>query len=133
MSDITKLAEGKDMLSKLVPISLGQGQGPKAVAGIKDGCERGTWVLLQNCHLAPSWMPTLENLVEKLNPEEIHPDFRLWLTACPSPAFPISVLQSGVKMTIEPPKGLKQAMMRSYLGFDPEFLTSSSKTHELKK
>merc|ERR1719335_615275 len=122
-----------DMLAKISPISLGQGQGPKAIAGINQGGKNGKWVLLQNCHLAPSFMQTLEGLVEKLDDNELNPDFRLWLTACPSPAFPISILQNGVKMTIEPPKGLKQAMMRSYLGFDPEFLTSSSKTHELKK
>jgi len=28
---------------------------------------------------------------------------------------------SGIKMTIEPPKGLKQALLRAYLGFDEEW------------
>merc|ERR1740138_251896 len=121
MADIQKLAEGLDMLAKINPISLGQGQGPKAIAGINEGGENGKWVLLQNCHLAPSFMATLEGLVEKLDPNELNKDFRLWLTACPSPQFPISILQMGVKMTIEPPKGLKQAMLRSYLGIDEQW------------
>merc|ERR550537_73482 len=78
-------------------------------------------------------MGTMENLVEKLNPDELHADFRLWLTACPSPAFPISILQNGVKMTIEPPKGLKQALMRAYLSIDEEFYEACSKPMEFKK
>jgi len=135
MADIQKLAEGMDMLAKINPISLGQGQGPKAIAGINEGGKSGKWVLLQNCHLAPSFMQTLEGLVEKLDANELNPDFRLWLTACPSPQFPISILQNGIKMTIEPPKGLKQAMMRSYLGIEPEFFLpeNTSKPQELKK
>jgi len=133
MADIQKLAESLDMLAKINPISLGQGQGPKAIAGIKDGGKAGKWVLLQNCHLAPSFMATLENLVEKLDPDGMNPDFRLWLTACPSPAFPISILQLGVKMTIEPPKGLKMALTRAYLGIEEEWFESCSKPYEFKK
>merc|ERR1719382_222200 len=135
MADIQKLAEGLDMLAKINPISLGQGQGPKAVAGIKDGASSGKWVLLQNCHLAPSFMGTLEGIVEKFADQvaDMNADFRLWLTACPSPAFPISILQMGVKMTIEPPKGLKQALMRAYLAFDEEWYESCSKPFEFKK
>jgi len=135
MNDIQKLAEGFDMLAKINPISLGQGQGPKAIAGIIDGSKTGKWVLLQNCHLAPSFMPKLETIVEKFieTVDEMNPDFRLWLTACPSPAFPISILQMGVKMTIEPPKGLKQALVRSFLGIEEEWFEGCTKPFEFKK
>merc|ERR550537_1109799 len=78
-------------------------------------------------------MGTMENLVEKLNPDELHADFRLWLTACPSPAFPISILQNGVKMTIEPPKGLKQALLGAYLNMDEEWFESCKKPAAFKK
>ena len=40
-------------------ISLGQGQGPKAQDLVKNGELKGTWILLQNCHLAASWMSDL--------------------------------------------------------------------------
>ena len=38
---------------------------------MKSSMERGKWVFFQNCHLAPSFMPSLERLVEHINPEKV--------------------------------------------------------------
>lgn len=64
MEELHRFSEEMRFSKKLESISLGQGQGQRAENMIRDGMERGTWVLLQNCHLAVSWMPVLERLVE---------------------------------------------------------------------
>ena len=88
---------------------------------------QGNWVFLANCHLSLSWMPQLDKLVERLQIEEPHPEFRLWLSSSPHPEFPISILQAGIKMTTEPPKGLKANMKRLYNLITDQQFTRCSK------
>jgi len=132
-AELYRFADEMRFGKKLHAISLGQGQGPIAEKLMAEAMERGTWILLQNCHLATSWMPSLDRIVQNIRPEAVHRDFRLWLTSMPTNKFPVSVLQNGVKMTNEPPKGLKANITRSYLGFDDQFLNESKKPAEWKK
>ncbi|XP_043393066.1 dynein axonemal heavy chain 2 isoform X2 [Chelonia mydas] len=121
-SSLLQLAEQSGMAQRFHALSLGQGQAPIATHMIQEGVRDGNWVFLANCHLSLSWMPQLDKLVEQLQVEEPHPAFRLWLSSSPHPDFPISILQAGIKMTTEPPTGLKANMKRLYqLVTEPQF------------
>ncbi|KAI8923518.1 dynein heavy chain and region D6 of dynein motor-domain-containing protein [Entophlyctis helioformis] len=111
-SSLFQLAQKKNMGDRFNHLSLGQGQAPKATRMIQDGLREGNWVFLANCHLSISWMPTLDKIIETIPGENPHPDFRLWLSSSPHPNFPISILQVGLKMTTEPPKGLRANLTR---------------------
>ena len=97
ISDVIAFADKLGMLKRIESISLGQAQGPKAMKLIEDAQGSGGWVLLSNCHLTESWMPTFE-----ANPDNM-----------PSKSFPVQV-QHGVQMTNEPPSGLRANLLRTY-------------------
>ena len=135
MSSLLSFADG--LKTPVSSISLGQGQGPKAEKMIKDAQSSGEWVVLQNCHLAVSWMSSLEEICENVTMENTNPNFRLWLTSYPSEHFPVSILQNSVKMTNEPPKGLRANLLQTYSSnplSDPAFFEGcGERSPEFKK
>ncbi|KAJ1478477.1 dynein heavy chain and region D6 of dynein motor-domain-containing protein [Baffinella frigidus] len=129
-ASLFKLADEKGFGETMKIVSLGQGQGPIAAKYVDDAYKEGGWVVLQNCHVYGSWMVSLERLCEEFKVETAHKNFRLWLTSYPSPVFPVSILQNGIKMTNEPAKGIRLNVKGSLLA-DPignqEFFSSCAK------
>ena len=125
----------KNMNITMRNISLGQGQGEIAKRAIMESIKTGEWVCLENCHLARSWMPKFEEILEEVNDKEaeINDNYRLWLTSMPSNTFPASILQSGVKITNEPPKGIRASLKGTYLNIKEDDFKDSSLPTELKK
>ncbi|KAM9425745.1 dynein axonemal heavy chain 2 [Pholidichthys leucotaenia] len=120
--ELRQLAEDSGMSKNFHALSLGQGQALIANRMIEEGIKNGNWVFLANCHLSLSWMPELDKLIKDLQVHKPHPNFRLWLSSSPHPEFPITILQAGIKMMIEPPKGVKANMKRLYqLMPEPQF------------
>merc|ERR1719405_372042 len=132
VADVILFADKLGMGKRFESISLGQGQGPKATKLIENAQGTGGWVLLSNCHLMESWMSSLEAIVENLNPEQMSNNFRLWLTSMPAKSFPVQVLQNGVKMTNEPPTGLRANLLRSYSMIADSLWQESSKPEIFK-
>lgn len=60
-------------------------------------------------------MPRLEKEVLDINENanSINSEFRLFLTSMPCDYFPVPVLQNGIKITNEPPKGIKSNIIGS--------------------
>ena len=121
-------SKGKRINENLKIISLGQGQGPKAEILMEQSRKTGDWVCLQNCHLAVSWLGNLEAILEETNndPDNIDSDYRLWLTSKPSDKFPVPVLQNGIKITNEPPKGMRANVLRTFTDMTEEDYTNAS-------
>jgi dynein heavy chain len=135
-ASLFKLAVEKGFGETMKTVSLGQGQGPRAAQYVAEAYNEGGWVVLQNCHVYGSWMTSLERICEEFKPETAHKNFRLWLTSYPSPVFPVSVLQNGIKMTNEPAKGIRMNVKGSFLA-DPlaneDFFADCKKPKKWKK
>eukprot|EP00747_Dinoflagellata_sp_TGD_P112722 gnl/TRDRNA2_/TRDRNA2_171542_c1_seq9.p1 gnl/TRDRNA2_/TRDRNA2_171542_c1~~gnl/TRDRNA2_/TRDRNA2_171542_c1_seq9.p1 ORF type:complete len:647 (+),score=122.52 gnl/TRDRNA2_/TRDRNA2_171542_c1_seq9:121-2061(+) len=127
VADMLAFAEEMNMIKALESISLGQGQGPKASRLIENARQTGGWVLLCNCHLSISFLPELERICEQMNPDETDNNYRLWLTSMPTAHFPPLLLQNGVKMTIEPPKGLRAFLLDTMSKLDDRTVQSCQK------
>ncbi|KAL4068381.1 dynein heavy chain and region D6 of dynein motor-domain-containing protein [Scleroderma yunnanense] len=80
---------------------------------------QGTWVLLKNVHLAPSWLGQLEKKLHTLNP---HRNFRLFLTMEANPAIPVNILRQSRIIMNEPPPGIKANLLDSLRSIAPHRL-----------
>lgn len=102
-------------------ISLGQGMDKYAEAKLEAGVRDGYWIMLQNIHLMPSWLPTLDKKLEQYSKEGgSSSNFRLYLSGDPSDGIPIGILERCIKLTNEPPAGLKPNMKRGWTFFPRE-------------
>lgn len=91
---------------------MGEGQEVVAMEKMRTGFLTGSWVILQNCHLGIGFMSQQEDILGKTG--EISDDFRLWITCEITHRFPIGLLQMAIKVTLEPPAGLKAGLYRTY-------------------
>nr|KAF6307771.1 dynein axonemal heavy chain 6 [Myotis myotis] len=123
MGAFQRFARDRGYSERVQSISLGQGQGPIAEKMIKDAMKTGNWVFLQNCHLAVSWMLAMEELIKTFTDPNItiKESFRLFLSSMPSNTFPVTVLQNSVKVTNEPPKGLRANIRRAFTEMTPSY------------
>ena len=111
---------GIDMNKQFHNVALGQGQDVIAMNKLEIGHKEGHWVMLQNIHLMPKWLLELEKKLDEFALEGSNPSFRLFLSAEPSDNIPIGILERSIKLTNEPPQGLKANMKRAFTFFSKE-------------
>ena len=140
-ASVEAAARKKGLLAagKYTSASLGQGQEAPAMAKLRHAASHGSWVLLQNIHLTMDWTwAELDRAIDSLSAATTtpHPDFQLFLSAEPPPSLerplPPSLLQSCVKLTNEPPQGIRANLARAWAVFDDDILDSCARQTEYR-
>lgn len=109
-------------------VSMGQGQDVIAMQNLETAHRQGHWVVLNNVHLMPRWLIELEKKLDEFAIEGSHPKFRLFLSSDAAPTIPIGLLNRCIKITNEPPAGLKANIKRAFASLNREnFEDSDSK------
>ena len=90
-------------------ISMGQGQEKLIEKLIHIASKYGHWVILQNIHLNPKWLPTLDKLITSYSMNAAE-NFRIFMSLEANENFnadfiPINLLESSIKITCETPDG----------------------------
>jgi dynein heavy chain len=127
VKDVESLARknGIDPHKALHQVALGQGQDTVANQKLDIAHKEGHWVMLQNVHLMPDYLKELEKKLVQFALEGSDPSFRLFLSSDPAPpdpitgqdVIPIGILEKSIKLTNEPPAGLKANMKRAFTFF----------------
>ena len=122
VADVDKLALKFGMVagSSYHNISLGQGQDVVAQERLENGHRQGHWVILNNVHLMPRWLKKVEKLMDEYALEGSHPNFRVFLSSDPSKAIPIGILERCIKLTSDPPSGLKANLKTAFCAFSKD-------------
>jgi len=120
VSTVYDYADRKGLIEagKYHRVALGQGQDKIAMEKLDIASKEGHWVVLENIHLMPKWCKELEKTLDHFQEVGIHDDFRLFLSAEPSKGIPIGVLERSIKLTNEPPQGMKANLKRALASFD---------------
>jgi dynein heavy chain 1 len=97
--------------AKCAQVAMGSQEGfTQADNAIALAARQGSWVLLKNVHLAPSWLSQLEKRLQNLN---AHRNFRLFLTMESNPTIPVNILRQSRIIMNEPPPGIKANLLDS--------------------
>jgi dynein heavy chain, axonemal len=115
------IKEKMDVNKHFHTVALGQGQDVVANLKLETGHKEGHWVMLQNVHLMPRYLIAMEKKLADFAAEGSDPNFRLFLSADPNPHIPIYLLEKSIKLTNEPPSGVKANLLRAFTFFSKEY------------
>lgn len=94
-------------------IAMGSAEGIAAAnKAINNAAAKGSWVLVKNVHLTPSWLQGLEKQLNSVKP---HKEFRLFISMETSLKIPVNFLRASRILTYEQPAGIRANMKDSLL------------------
>merc|ERR1711968_107561 len=122
VADVGKLAERDGMKAgeTYFNVSLGQGQDVVAQERLEAAHRSGHWVILNNVHLMPRWLKKVEKPLDEYASSGSHENFRVFLSSDPSNSIPIGILDRSIKLTSDPPSGLKPNLKQAFACFNKE-------------
>ncbi|ETW07727.1 hypothetical protein H310_02174 [Aphanomyces invadans] len=136
-ADIEQLGRRFQMTAdrgNFVLISMGQGQEGPAERTLERFAADGSWVVLQNIHLMPRWLPHLTRILDQCS-HTADPNFRCFLSA-EAPGLPTltnipeMLLQVCIKVANEAPADLKSNLRRAWASFSLKTIETSLKPSE---
>lgn len=83
----------------------------QADAALSSASKAGTWVLLQNAHLAPTW---IADVPSRLATWQSDPHSRIWMTCELTPSVPTALMDAAQVVMYEPPAGLKAGLLTAW-------------------
>ncbi|KAG5494148.1 hypothetical protein JKF63_01983 [Porcisia hertigi] len=121
--ELQSIAHEKIGKARFHQLALGSGQTNKAMRLLRESAAKGDWVFLKNLHLVIPWVSQLQKELTVLKPCA---SFRLFLTSEAHDDFPSILLAQSLKITFEPPPGVKQNLLRTYSGWGVAFVNDKN-------
>eukprot|EP00698_Gefionella_okellyi_P011213 TRINITY_DN2949_c0_g2_i1.p1 TRINITY_DN2949_c0_g2~~TRINITY_DN2949_c0_g2_i1.p1 ORF type:complete len:3309 (-),score=891.59 TRINITY_DN2949_c0_g2_i1:55-9981(-) len=113
LQELQLLAQRKGS-RKVTYIALGPERLEAAEKLIAQSMDSPQWLLVENCHLVPQWLPRLYKLVRSMETRPVQSDFRLWLTTAAAESFLPALASRCLKMSIESPDSLRSTLYQLY-------------------
>ena len=117
-------------------VSLGQGQEDVAERALDVAAKDGHWVILQNIHLVAKWLARLDKKLEQYS-EGSNKAYRVYMSAEPAGSreghiIPQGILECAIKITNEPPTGMRANLHKALDNFTQDTLEMCSRENEFK-
>lgn len=105
-----------------ISVAMGSDEGyVLADQAIATASRTGSWVLVKNAHLAPTWLRQLE---KQLHSMSVHPNFRLFITMEMNDTIPTSILRQSIVLMNEPPLGVRASLLDSLKSIPAERISA---------
>ncbi|RDD45872.1 Dynein heavy chain 5, axonemal [Trichoplax sp. H2] len=93
---------------------------------VQRGMLNGQWVMLHNAHYAPHLLNTLNTILS--DTKQIDPSFRLWISSKPNTILSHQLLQSSIKLVVEPPKRMRESILSCLNWIEPDTFKTSQRS-----